>query len=82
MGKSLYIHRLAQKLLTNLHQPDVVHVTIPLHGPNVTPDTVLGIFTDKSLTKSNCCIYHIDIAPDVSYCTELSMYSKRKVLNV
>lgn len=64
MGKSLYVKRLAENLQTNLGQSDVL-VTIPLHGPVVTPDTVLELFKDH-LKKANCCIYHIDIAPNVS----------------
>ena len=64
MGKSLYIQRLAESLQANLRQTDAVHVTIPLHGPVVTPDTVLELFKDH-LKKPTCCIYHIDIAPNV-----------------
>ena len=67
MGKSLYIKRLADNLKLSI-QPisDVFHVVIPLHGPAVTPDTVLELFKDHAKTPT-CCIYHIDIAPNVSY---------------
>jgi hypothetical protein len=61
MGKSLYVRRLAGKL----KQAEVSHVTIPLHGPVITPDTVLELFQDH-LKKPSCFIYHIDIAPIVS----------------
>lgn len=65
MGKSLYIKRLAQDLAINLRQnEEAVHVTIPLHGPLVTPDTVLHLFKDH-FKNQTCCIYHIDISPSV-----------------
>ena len=66
MGKSLYIKRLTENLqeYLQLEQSDWVHVTIPLHGPVVTPDTVLELFKDH-MDKSTCYIYHIDIAPNV-----------------
>ena len=72
MGKSLYIQRLAEDLRRILRQQEVAHVTIPLHGPAVTPDTVLELFKDH-FKRPTCCIYHIDIAPNVS----ASMYIKR-----
>ena len=65
MGKSLYVQRLAEKLQQSLRTTETVQVTIPLHGPVVTPDTVLELFKDH-LKKPTCCIYHIDIAPNVS----------------
>ena len=66
MGKSLYIQRLAENLKMKLQLKECgnVHVTIPLHGPVVTPDTVLELFKDH-VDRSTCCIYHIDIAPNV-----------------
>lgn len=64
MGKSLYIQRLADKLHEKHPESDIVHVTIPLHGPLVTPDVVVELFKDH-FQKSSCCIYHIDIAPNV-----------------
>ena len=70
MGKSLYIKFLAEKLAEKQPNSGVVHVTIPLHGPVVSPDTVLELFKDH-LEKPSCCIYHIDIAPSVwlgSFC--------------
>lgn len=67
MGKTLYIRRLAEILKFNIQRSDeTVHVIIPLHGPIVTPDTLLELF--KEHTKNpTCCIYHIDIAPNVSW---------------
>ena len=65
MGKSLYVRRLAEKLKQRLKQTEVSHVTIPLHGPVITPETVLELFQGH-LKKPSCCIYHIDISPSVS----------------
>ncbi len=66
MGKSLYINRLAEKLKFKLqYSAEIVHVSIPLHGPVVNPDTLLELFKDHARNPT-CCIYHIDIAPNVS----------------
>ena len=74
MGKSLYIQRLAENLARNSNQPKLaIHITIPLHGPRVTPDTVLELFKDHFRNQS-CCIYHIDIAPNVSKFCFMCMY--------
>lgn len=65
MGKSLYIQRLSERLKCQLGSSDPVHVTIPLHGPDVAPDHVLDLL--KEHTKNpTCFIYHIDVAPGVS----------------
>lgn len=64
MGKSLYIQHLADELKKKYPLSDVVHVIIPLHGPVVTPDTLLELFKDH-FQQPTCCIYHIDIAPNV-----------------
>ena len=63
MGKSLYIKRLADNLALTVQHSAVV--TIPLHGPVVTPDTVLELLQGHA-SDPTCCIYHIDIAPNVS----------------
>ena len=68
MGKSLYIARLAQQLAKKMNKSEIStenYVTIPLHGPVVTPDTVLELFV-HFLKNQTTCIYHIDIAPSVS----------------
>ena len=65
MGKSLYVQRLAENLKSHGSGQFGAHVTIPLHGPVVTPDTVLDLFKDQ-MKNPTCCIYHIDIAPNVS----------------
>jgi hypothetical protein len=66
MGKSLYIQRLAEKLSGTINQslPEVI-VTVPLHGPVVTPDTILELLVGH-LKDPTYCIYHIDIAISVS----------------
>lgn len=64
MGKSLYIRRLFEDLKT--HQSDAAYVTLPLHGPGVTSDTVLHLLKDH-FRNPTCCIYHIDIASNVSW---------------
>ena len=70
MGKSLYITALAEKLKNE--NPECDLITIPLHGPVVTPDIVLELFKDH-FEKPTCCIYHIDIAPNVG-CAILADY--------
>lgn len=60
MGKSLYIEHLAKK------QAGIHHVIIPIHGPDVTPDSVLELFNKHAKTDT-CSIYHIDIAPNVCW---------------
>ena len=77
MGKSLYIKNLAKNLQQILKQTAAAHVTIPLHGPEVTPDTVLELFQDH-LRKSSSCIYHVDIAPNVSFTVTLHMCTYRE----
>ncbi len=71
MGKSLYVRRLAENLQQSLQKTEVAHVTISLHGPVITPDTVLELFQDH-LQNPSCCIYHIDIARNVKFETHCS----------
>ena len=65
MGKSLYIQRLAENLKKT---SDISYAplltTVPLHGPNVTCDTLLRFLKDH-MKHPSCCIYHIDIASSV-----------------
>ena len=69
MGKSLYINRLGEALRAKLGNPHgCVHVTIPLHGPVVTSDTLLEFLQDH-MKNPSCCIYHIDISSSVSKVT-------------
>jgi hypothetical protein len=63
MGKSLYIRRMAGRLKSQkLKQNDCV--TIPIHGPAVSPDTVLEFLNQYDFdANSQCSIFHFDIAP-------------------
>ena len=65
MGKSLYIHRMAEQLkaVTKAELADC-QVVIPIHGPVVTPDVLLK-FLKEHYRKGKCVIYHFDIAPSV-----------------
>ena len=65
MGKSLYIQRLTETLQTMLPSSAVARVTIPIHGPIITPDMMLDFF-DSHMDTDVCIIYHLDIAPSVS----------------
>ena len=72
MGKSLYIqrHREALKSVTTDGPHEVI---IPIHGPMVTPDTVVGALKPH-VGMSRPIIFHLDIAPNVSQhtaCTSL-----------
>lgn len=65
MGKSLYIKRITQRLQC---KKDPTHdhtllVTIPMHGPLVTADTVMDFLKEHLCVEST--ILHFDIASDV-----------------
>ena len=65
MGKSLYIHRMAEQLETVTEAKlEECQVVIPIHGPVVTPDVVLK-FLKEHYRKNKCVMYHFDIAPSV-----------------
>ncbi len=72
MGKSLYVKKTSASLrraMSNNH----VHVTIPIHGPAVTADTLMDYF--KNYTgRDNTTIYHLDIAPRVSTLDQLIVW--------
>lgn len=64
MGKSLFITRMAERLLKRKGEGTVI-ITIPIHGPHVTTDTVmeyLGSHQDNTYGT----ILHFDIAPSVN----------------
>ena len=63
MGKSLYITRMAEHL-QKLNVEGAVIETIPIHGPQVTTDTVMECL-DAYQDSSSCTILHFDIAPSV-----------------
>lgn len=67
MGKSLYIQHLAEKIAEKSRDQSeaTVVVTVPLHGPVITPDTVLELLMNH-IKNPAYCIYHIDVAPSVS----------------
>ena len=63
MGKSLYIYRLTEDLMTKtsvgLHK-----VIIPIHGPRVTSDSVVSTLMNYC-DNTNATIFHLDISPNV-----------------
>ena len=66
MGKSLYVKKMAQKL-EELRGTGPYIITVPIHGPKVTPDDVLVLL--QSWIDSHACnstIIHFDISPKVS----------------
>jgi len=65
MGKSLFITRLADLLKEYMSTDTTVHVTVPIHGPVVTPDTVME-FLKYHVEEATSTIFHFDIAPSVS----------------
>ncbi len=64
MGKSLYVKQKAVSLKQSICS-DNIHVTIPIHGPVVTADTITE-YLKEHIGRDNCTIYHLDIAPRVS----------------
>ena len=60
----MYIKRRAEELIEFTANQDI-QVTIPVHGPVVNNDTLLG-FLDKHTKRDTCTLYHLDIAPRVS----------------
>ena len=64
MGKSLFIQRMTEQLQMNVRTTGKACVTVPLHGPKVSPDIVLD-YLEKYMQESACTIYHMDIAPTV-----------------
>ena len=67
MGKSLYIHRMAEKLKTVAKRELAdCQVIIPIHGPVITRDIILA-FLKEHYQKSKCMIYHFDISPNVRF---------------
>lgn len=62
MGKSLYVSRMAEKLDQEGEESN--HVTIPIHGPQVTSDLVLKSL-QKYYGRAEGKIYHFDVAPNV-----------------
>lgn len=63
MGKSFYIQEMAKALRKRARKSSY---TIPIHGPEVTPDTVME-FLSEHLQDPSCSMYHLDISSDVSF---------------
>ena len=65
MGKSLFITRMAEKL-QSVVVGDNVHITIPIHGPQVTTDSIMQYLVNAyGRNKSHEIILHFDISPSV-----------------
>ena len=67
MGKTLFINRMAEKLQTLLPTGKNPIITIPLHGPLVTMDSIMECLVNYQ-NNSECCILHFDISPSVMPC--------------
>ena len=66
MGKTLFITQMAEKLQTVTGYNACI--TIPVHGPHVTTDSVMDNLM-KCQNTSHCIILHFDISPSVCTCT-------------
>lgn len=64
MGKSLYIRRMSEKL-RKLKPTGELIVTVPIHGPDISPDVIMNILSNH--LDEPCAIVHFDISPSVSY---------------
>ena len=67
MGKSLCIQSSTENLKEKSSSSDIVHISNLLHGPVVTPDTMLTLFKDHFEEQSHCI--EIDPSVCVSYVT-------------
>ena len=65
MGKSLYIQRMVEQLQAKISSVGKACVTVPLHGPQVSPDIIMD-YLMKCMQESAHTIFHLDIAPSVS----------------
>ena len=69
MGKSLYIQRLKEELVTKTDQGPH-RVIIPVHGPKITFDSIVQALKHpfEETTDQDCgqaIIFHLDISPIV-----------------
>ena len=64
MGKSLYIKRLREALMT-VRSQGPHEVVVSIHGPLVTADTVVKALREH-IGNTQATIFHLDIAPNVS----------------
>lgn len=68
MGKSLYIQRMKEELMSEGVHKDTCNVVVPVHGPKVTFDTMVESLKGAYKGDINSAIiFHIDISPSVSY---------------
>ena len=73
MGKSHFIIGMADVLKKHKSR-GMMHVTIPIHGPDVNPDIIMEFLKDH-MKDAISTIFHFDISPTVSEC-----YNHRKFL--
>ena len=66
MGKTLFVSRMKEKLEAIMpgHNP---LITIPVHGPKVTKDSIMECLVPHYNTP-DCTMFHFDISPSVSEC--------------
>ena len=64
MGKTLFVTRMAEKLQAVVPAAHSPLITIPVHGPVVTTDSIVQCLVGHENT-SECTIIHFDIAPSV-----------------
>ena len=63
MGKSLYIHRM-KELLASKTSVGPHEIIIPIHGPEVTTDTIVEALKGE-FSNTRATIFHLDISPSV-----------------
>ena len=64
MGKTLFVTRMAEKLQAVVPAAHSPLITIPVHGPVVTTDSIVQSLVGHENT-SECTIIHFDISPSV-----------------
>ena len=73
MGKTLFITRMAEKLQSVVPEGHKVIITIPVHGPVVTGDSVMQSLVNHQ-NSADCVILHFDISPSVFKRLLLAIY--------
>ena len=63
MGKTLFVTRMVGKLKSLMPRQSSL-ITIPVHGPVVTTDSIMQCLV-KHEDTSHCSIIHLDISPSV-----------------
>ncbi len=64
MGKSLVVRRMSEKL-RRIKPTGKFIATIPIHGPDLSPDAIMNILNDH-LQDPIGMIIHFDVSPSVS----------------